>query len=135
VIRAVRREDGRLAKYPVASRWVNVQRLARKNGWALSSVPLGLDRTIYGLQAYGELDLEPETDGEGDQIKNRTFQVVGSCRVRPDNFGADNAFAFSETSGCRVSVYTRVWVNVCSILLKEEELLTFAIYGVGFCRV
>lgn len=64
--------------------------------------------------------------------KNRTFQVVGSCRVRPDNFGADNAFAFIEMSGCRVSVYTRVWVDVCSILLKEEGLLTFAIYGVCF---
>jgi hypothetical protein len=44
-----------------------------------------------------------------------------SCRVRPDNFGADNPFGYSETSGCRVSVCIRVWVNVCCMFLKKKS--------------
>jgi hypothetical protein len=72
LLRAVRRADRRQADLPASRRWVNVQRLARMNGWALNNVPLGLDRTIYALQAYGELDLEPMTDDDGDAIVSKT---------------------------------------------------------------
>ena len=72
LLRAVRRADQRQANLPASQRWVNVQRLARMNGWALSNVPLGLERTVYALQGYGELDLEPVTDDEGDPILSKT---------------------------------------------------------------
>jgi hypothetical protein len=72
LLRAVRRADQRQADLPAGQRWVNVQRLARMNGWALSNVPLGLERTVYALQGYGELDLEPVTDDEGDPIVSKT---------------------------------------------------------------
>jgi hypothetical protein len=66
--------------------------------------------------------------------KNTTFQVVRSRRVRPDNFGADNPFGYSETSGCRVSVCIRVWVNVCCIFLKKKSYSRRDIWGRFLCR-
>jgi hypothetical protein len=54
--------------------------------------------------------------------KNRTFQVVGFCRVRPDNFREDNPSGCSAMSGCRMSAIYKSVGEYAPHIIKRRRV-------------